>query len=285
MVGYFFWNPESVAFIVPYLHFPVYWYSIFFALGVYGAVLIIRSMIISRAIEIEGHKSETWAVTDKFVERLTVYAFIGMIIGARVGHVLFYDAQFFFDHPAEIVKVWHGGLSSHGAVVGLLLGLWLFSRKKWSEVYLPQGMDLLDVVSIGSAFTAGCIRIGNFFNQEIIGIQTSVPWAVVFGNPQDSLGAIPRHPTQVYEALVSFSLLGALVFYGRKGRFATNGLITGIYLVITFTSRILLETLKTPQCEFDTGHIHMGQLLSLPFVLLGLFLIVRIYAGKSKGQT
>lgn len=285
MVGYFFWNPQSVAFTLPYLNFSIYWYSLFFALGVYGAVLIIRSLIISRAVAMEGHKTSHWGITDRFVERLTIYSFIGMILGARIGHVLFYDAGFYFDHPDEILKVWHGGLSSHGAVIGLLISLWLFSKKKWSEPFLPQGTNLLDTVSVASAFTAGCIRIGNFFNQEIIGIPTEVPWAIVFGSPQDCLGAIPRHPSQLYEALVSFLLLGGLLVYGRRGRFASNGFVTGMYLIITFTCRIALEALKAPQCDFDTGGVHMGQLLSLPFVVIGILLVVRSYGKRSEEQT
>ena len=251
----------------------------------YGAVLIIRALIISRAISLEGHPTAVWPVIDRFVEQLTTYSFVGMIVGARIGHILFYDREFYFNNPEEIIKVWHGGLSSHGAVIGLAFSLWLFSKKKWSETYLPLGTDLLDAISIGSAFTAVGIRIGNFFNQEIIGLPTNVPWAIVFGNPQDSLGAIPRHPSQLYEALVSFFLLAALLIYSRRGRFATQGLITGVYLIITFTTRIILETIKAPQCEFDTGHLHMGQLLSLPFVLLGLLLIARLYVKKLKEQT
>lgn len=285
MIGYFFWNPESIAFTIPYLDLTIYWYSLFFAFGVYGAVLIIRSLILSRAIFLEGHQTAVWPVVDRFVEKLTTYCFIGLIVGARLGHILFYDREFYFHNPGEIIKVWHGGLSSHGAVIGLAFSLWLFSKKKWSEIYLPQGADLLDAISIGSAFTAVCIRCGNFFNQEIIGLPTTVPWAIVFGNPQDGLGAIPRHPSQLYEALVSFLLLIALLIYSRKGRFASNGLITGVYLIITFTARIILETVKAPQCDFDTGSLHMGQLLSLPFVLLGLVFVLRLYVKKSKEQT
>lgn len=283
MMSYLFWNPESVAFTLPLIGLPIRWYSLFFALGIYGAWVITRSLIAHRAAFHPDPYQQS--VIDSFVERLTLYSFAGVLIGARTGHVLFYDAQFYFSNPSEIIKVWHGGLSSHGAVVGLLISLWFFSKKKPAASYLPQGLDLLDILSISSAFTAGCIRIGNFFNQEIIGLPTTLPWAVVFGSPQDCTGAIPRHPVQLYEALASFLFLGFFYLCERKRWFSRKGTITGLYITATFTTRMLLESIKVPQCDFDTGPLHMGQILSMPFVAIGILLLIRLYAAKSKEQT
>lgn len=282
MFSFIFWNPDAIAVHIPFLNLPIYWYSLFFAIGFYGAVLIVRALLVSRARSMVEEKLIQFKSIDNYVEKLSLYCFVGMILGARLGHVIFYDAAFYYSHPEEIFKIWHGGLSSHGATFGLLTTLLLFSRKTWDLPYLPRKENLLDAVSIASAFSAGCIRCGNFFNQEIIGVQTSLPWAVIFGTPSDGSDSLPRHPVQLYEALVSFLLLGALYIYGRKGRWASSGMITGIYLCITFTSRMLLEVLKAPVCSFDTGSFHMGQLLSLPFIGLGVLLMIHSSMIKSK---
>jgi phosphatidylglycerol:prolipoprotein diacylglycerol transferase len=282
MVAYFFWNPNPIAFKIPYLDVSIYWYSLFFAIGFYGAVLITRSLIVGRAKALCGENAVNFQVIDNFVEKLSLYCFGGMLLGARLGHVLFYDAAYYTIHPAEIFQIWHGGLSSHGATVGLLLALWLFSRKTYTDSYLPRKENLLDVASIASAFAAFCIRCGNFFNQEIIGTQTFVPWAVIFGTPVDGLDSIPRHPVQLYEAFVSLLLLIGFCLYGRKGRWASSGKVAGLYLCLTFSSRMILEAFKAPVCAFDASYFHMGQLLSLPFIGLGVLLMVRASVLKSK---
>jgi prolipoprotein diacylglyceryl transferase len=275
MIGYLFWNPSREACILPYLDFPIYWYSLWFALGFYGAVVIGRSLIRSRAKALVGEKGTDQREINNYIERLALYCFFGLLIGARLGHVLFYDASYYFEHPIDILAIRQGGLSSHGAVVGLFIALWWFHRKTTAQPYLPRGGDLLDLLAISSAWTAGCIRSGNFFNQEIVGTQTTLPWAIVFGSPVDANGVFPRHPTQLYEAAVSLILLICLLWICRGGKFAKNGLIAGWVLIITFTARFFLEFLKAPQCDFDTGCWHMGQLLSLPVIAVGILLVVR----------
>ena len=275
MIGYLFWNPSREVFTLPFFDFPIYWYSLWFALGFYGAVVIGRFLILDRASVLVGEKASDQRAINTYIERLALYCFFGLLIGARLGHVLFYDVGYYFEHPLAILAVRQGGLSSHGAVIGLFIALWWFHKKPVAHTYLPQGGDLLDVLAISSAWTAACIRIGNFFNQEIVGTQTSVPWAIVFGSPVDACGVVPRHPTQLYEAGVSLILLVCLLWFCRGGRFAKNGLIAGWVLIITFTARFFLEFLKAPQCEFDTGYWHMGQLLSLPVIAAGIFLVMR----------
>jgi phosphatidylglycerol:prolipoprotein diacylglycerol transferase len=276
-----FWNPSREAFSLPYFDFPIYWYSLWFALGFYGAVVIGRSLIRSRARALVGEGTVDRRAIDGYVERLALYCFFGLLLGARLGHVLFYDAPYYFEHPVEILAIRQGGLSSHGAVLGLFIALWWFHKKPRAYAYLPSGGDLLDLLAVSSAWTAGCIRIGNFFNQEIVGTQTSLPWAVVFGSPVDASGGVPRHPTQLYEAAVSLILLICLLFICRKGRFAKNGRIAGWVLIITFTARFFLEFLKAPQCDFDVGSVHMGQLLSLPVIAVGVFLVFRARRNTS----
>jgi phosphatidylglycerol---prolipoprotein diacylglyceryl transferase len=280
MIGYLFWNPSREAFFLPYVDFPIYWYSLWFALGFYGAVVIGRSLVRSRANALVGEQETDLRAIGTYIERLALYCFFGLLIGARLGHVLFYDAAHYLEHPLQILALREGGLSSHGAVVGLFIALWFFHRKPTPYDYLPRGADLLDLLAISSAWTAGCIRVGNFFNQEIVGTQTSVPWAIVFGSPVDASGGVPRHPTQLYEAAVSFLLLACLLYLCRQGKFAKNGLIAGWVLIITFTARFFLEFLKAPQCAFDTGCLHMGQLLSLPVVVVGILLVIRAYRRR-----
>ena len=270
-----FWDPQREAFFIPYFDFPVYWYSLWFAIGFYGAVVICRRLIHSRA-RARAEKIDQKAI-NTYVERLALFGFFGLLIGARLGHILFYDVSYYLENPLEILAFRHGGLSSHGAVLGLFIALWYFHKKPTAYAYLPRGKDLLDLLAISSAWTAGCIRVGNFFNQEIVGTPTTLPWAVIFGSPVDACGGIGRHPTQLYEAAVSFILLACLLYICKNGRFARNGLIAGWVLVITFTARFFLEFLKAPQCTFDNGLLHMGQLLSIPVILVGAFLVIRSY--------
>lgn len=275
MTSYFIWNPPREAFVIPYIDFPIYWYSLWFALGFYGAVVIARTLLRGRAFSLVGKHTTDFLAIDQYIERLALFGFLGIVIGARLGHILFYDASHYFQHPLDILNFRQGGLSSHGALIGMCVSLWWFQKKEHLLSYLPQGADLLDLIAISSAWAAGCIRVGNFFNQEIVGTITQLPWAVVFVSPLDAEGGFPRHPTQLYEALVSFFLLIPLLIIGRHGRFATDGRITGWYLIITFSFRCFFEAIKAPQCDFDTGFIHMGQLLSIPVIIFGITLIIR----------
>jgi prolipoprotein diacylglyceryl transferase len=282
MLAYVSWDPSREAFSVPFFHFPVYWYSIWFALGFYGAVLIFQWLITRRARLLGDDISASRLEISHFVEQVSIYSFIGVLVGARLGHVLFYDVSYYMSNPVEIVKVWHGGLASHGAVIGLLIALWIFNRKPRASPALPQGYDLLDAMAISSAWMAFCIRVGNFWNQEIVGNPTSVPWAILFGSPQDGIGSLPRHPVQLYEALTALILLVIMLFWSRNGRWAVHGQCAGWYLGILFSFRIFFEYFKVPQSAFDTGSFHMGQLLSLPVIMFAVFLIIRGHAATTR---
>ncbi len=242
------------------------WYGVCWALGLFLSYYIVKYIFRQ-----EGRKEDE-------LDSLTLYVIAGTFLGARLGHVLFYDLQYFWQHPAEILLpfrftptfefIGFAGLASHGATAGILLAIFLFtSIKKINYFYI------VDRIAIVAALAAGSIRLGNLFNSEMIGTPTEVPWAFIFS----SVDNIPRHPAQLYEAIFCFMLFFALLLIWKRRRAdLPNGLLTGIFLVALFTQRFINEFFKINQVSFeDAWWINMGQLLSLPFILIGLFLIVR----------
>ncbi len=257
-------QPE--AFTIPFIDWPVRWYGLLFVFG-----LIVSQYIMFHIYEAEGK-------TKKGVEDLTVYVVLGTIIGARLGHVFFYDAAHYLSHPQEILMVWKGGLASHGGAIGILTAIWLYCRK-----YKFGFLWLMDRLVIVVAFTGACIRVGNLMNSEIIGIVTDVPWAFQFMQaypPELSLD--PRHPAQLYEAIYCLIIM-AIIFplWKYKRTQLHNGFILGLFMVMLFSLRFLDEFLKINQESFEDGlPINMGQILSIPFVIAGLVLIVRAIQKK-----
>ncbi len=211
-------------------------------------------------------------VDSKILDSLTIYVILGTIIGARLGHCLFYDPSYYLSNPIEIIKIWEGGLASHGGAIGIILSIWLFTRKhKKNNISMLWILDrLVIVVALGGLF----IRIGNFFNSEIYGIPTNVPWAVIFSLNDE----IPRHPTQLYEGFVYFIIFLLLFSLYKKTNLKNikQGFLFGLFLVLTFTTRFLLEFLKEVQSSFENNmFLDMGQILSIPFILIGLFFVFR----------
>lgn len=207
-----------------------------------------------------------------------IFVAIGTVIGARLGHILFYHhpSEYFFN-PLKIFRVWEGGLASHGAVFGILTSIYVWfilTKKKYPSVAFLRWTDLSIIpVLFGCAF----IRIGNFFNQELLGTVTSVPWAIIFGNPEDGSIPQPRHPVQLYEAFFYFFLAGVLYrFFFQKKKMAPAGVLTGFLLVAVFTFRFVVEFWKEQQGYFDPYMLlHMGQILSIPCILLGAAMILK----------
>lgn len=208
-------------------------------------------------------------------DRLCWFAVAGTLIGARLAAVFFYDWPLYREHPIEIFKVWHGGLASHGGVVGVMIALYLYL--KYVQKWVPQltFLRLLDFVAIPSALVACFIRLGNFMNQEILGTPTSVPWAVIFGHPADGSKPIPRHPVQLYEAaayLITFVILWKMWKHQKEG--ARPGAIVGLLFVLIFGSRFIFEFWKsTLDSIIDPSFLQIGQILSIPFILLGFYLL------------
>lgn len=218
-------------------------------------------------------KQTAYLLTD----RLCRFAVIGTILGARLGDVFFYDWPYFQQHPVEIFKVWEGGLASHGAVLGNLLAVYLYL--KYIQRWIPEltFLQLLDDIVIPSAFIASLIRLGNFMNQEIVGIPTSLPWGVLFGHPANEGIAVPRHPVQLYEAAAYF-ITFLLLWQLWKNRYwdCSPGSLAGLMFICIFGSRLILEYWKaTVESVIDSSFLQMGQILSLPCILLGILLIWR----------
>lgn len=214
-------------------------------------------------------------VKTKFlVERLCFYTIIGTIVGARLGHILFYeDLIEYVKHPLRILKTWEGGLASHGALIGIVIAFLIFLRKYMHHYPRLNLRRILDCFVIPAALGAALIRIGNFFNQEVLGIGSELPWAIVFGNPADGSMLAPRHPAQLYEAVFYFLIFLTLLRLKNSPKiFHYAGRLSGIGFTLVFTFRFIIEFFKEEQSVYYNSFLNIGQLLSVPFILLGLFL-------------
>lgn len=260
-LSYIIWNVNPDIFTIPVLNHPVRWYGLSWALG-----FLLSQQVMFYIYKKEGRPA-------KEVDDLTVYMLISTIIGARLGHCLFYDPGYYLTHPLKILAIWEGGLASHGATIGILTGLYLFARK--TKVAWLWIVDRLVIVS---ALTGAFIRLGNLMNSEIIGIPTTVPWAFIFTSHDN----LPRHPAQLYEALYCM-ILFFLLFYlwSKKPTQTQDGFQFGLFLVVLFTLRFIDEFFKISQESFEDSMIlNMGQILSIPFVLIGIGLIIYSFRQK-----
>lgn len=212
-------------------------------------------------------------------DRVTVYMVFATVLGARLGHLLFYESPSYYLHnPMEMIAVWKGGLSSHGAALAIVLILGFFSYRFRVELRGLTWLGLLDFISVPVALAGASIRVGNFFNQEILGVKTTVPWAIIFGHPADHSLPAPRHPVQLYEALfyaLAFFILWRLSYQARY--LQERGRLGGLFLILVFGFRLFVEHWKLEQSmlmPFGVG-VTMGQILSIPAVLIGLYLFFR----------
>ena len=203
------------------------------------------------------------------LDTLTMWAVVSTIVGLRLGHCLFYDPAYYLANPLEMLKVWEGGLASHGAAIGVPLGLYFFCRK-----YKMSYLWLLDRIVIVVALTGFFIRMGNLMNSEIYGMQTSLPWGFIFARRGE---VVPKHPTQIYEALAYLAIFFVLMFIFRKKENLRNraGFLFGLFLVLVFTFRFFIEFIKERQVAFEEKMLlDMGQLLSIPFIIAGVGLLI-----------
>jgi prolipoprotein diacylglyceryl transferase len=211
-------------------------------------------------------------LSDKTLDSLFWYAVIATVLGARLGHCYFYEPAYYLSHPAEVLQIWNGGLASHGAAFGLLIGLYLFSRKnRLSYIWI------LDRIGIAITIGGALIRLGNLFNSEIYGAPTTLPWGFIFVNGNENQ-TLPCHPTQLYEALayvIIFVILCVMYFKKDLAR-KCQGAMFGWFLVLLFGARFLIEFIKNAQVEFEKSMIlDMGQWLSLPFIVLGIWILIK----------
>ena len=263
-LSYILWNPDLVAFHIG--SFSLRWYSLCWLLGLLAAYLIVRRLYKEQKIRPE------------LFDPLFIYCFVGILIGSRLGHCLFYEPGYFlssFKHMVEMILPirfladgsWrftgYEGLASHGGTIGLIIALWLYVRR--TKVNLWR---VLDNVAIATPVTACLIRLGNLMNSEIIGKVTDVPWAFIF----ERVDMLPRHPGQLYEAVAyaAFFFIGWYLYRKRPERVGT-GFFFGLCITLIFTARFFIEFTKDIQEAFEASMaLNMGQLLSLPFIALGL---------------
>lgn len=267
------WNPDVTALDLGF--FAIRWYSLFWAIGLVSVYLLMHKLYKQQKISEE-----------KF-EPMFMYCFLGILIGARLGHCLFYEPSYYLSHPVEMLlpfrdvpgKGWtftgYEGLASHGGTLGLMIALWLYAKRVGLKF-----MHVLDNVAIVTPICACAIRLGNLMNSEIIGRPTDMPWAFIF----ERVDSLPRHPGQLYEAICYAIFFGIhWFFYRRYPQKVGSGFFFGLCLFLIFTSRIFIEYTKENQEAFEEGMLlNMGQLLSIPFVVLGLYCMFRSSRAAEK---
>lgn len=264
MLQYVIWDVNPEIFHIG--AFSVRWYGLLFALG----------FLIGMQIMTYIFKQENKPVAD--TDTLLIYMVVATILGARIGHFLFYEPEVLFRNPLEVILPPYRGLASHGATVGILLGLWLYSRRQASRATNQTFLWVTDRIVITVALAGACIRFGNLMNSEIVGRPTDVPWAFIFiNNPEYE--KIPRHPAQLYESLSCLVLFFFLFwFWNRTKERTPRGSMLGIFLIWVFGLRFFYEYLKENQVAFENNlALNMGQILSIPAVLMGVYFLVRSY--------
>lgn len=259
-----FWDKDPIFFRV--LSYELHYYTLCFMLA-----FLVSYIIMLKIFKREGKSQE-------LLDQLSIYIFVGTLLGARLGHCLFYEFDYYKDHLLEMflpitfvdgqirLTGFHG-LASHGGGIGIITGLYLFCRKtKVNFLWLAD--RLVIVVAIAGAF----VRLGNFFNSEILGLPSDLPWAVIFARVDD----IPRHPAQLYEALAYVTIFLILWTIYKRSTSLKRGWLFGIFFVMLFGVRFLVEFIKENQEAFeDSMSLNMGQWLSVPFILIGLYMVFR----------
>lgn len=261
---YILWNPDLEIFRIG--NFAIRWYSTCWLIGLALAYFIVKWL----------YKDQK--VKDAYFDPLFIYCFLGILIGARLGHCLFYQPEYFLSSWTHVVEMFlpihqmadgswkftgYEGLASHGGTIGLMVALYLYYRKTGMNLW-----HVLDDIAIATPITACFIRLGNLMNSEIIGTPTNVPWAFIF----ERVDMTPRHPGQLYEAIAYFFFFFVMLhFYKQTSKKVGTGFYFGLCLTLIFTFRFFIEYTKDIQVDFESGMIfNMGQLLSIPFIILGI---------------
>lgn len=262
MIGVITWTLDPILFQFGGIR--VGWYGVLFAVG----LIVFGGGILGKMWKHEGlsEQSYNW---------LVVYILVATVVGARLGHCLFYEPAYYLANPLEILQTWKGGLASHGGVIGIMVAVYLYSKKVSKQSMLWT----FDRLCVPTGLVAAMIRLGNLANHEIYGHATDVPWAFRFieNIPQWQMGAepiftAPSHPTQLYEALTYLLTFGVCMWlYWKKDAYKHEGLIFGVAMIMIFVARFLIEFVKNDQVGFEVDmSLNMGQWLSLPFILIGI---------------
>ena len=267
------WNPDPELFNL-FGSFPIRYYGLLWGIGIVLSCIIVQRQYRDRKIS-----------EDKFTP-LFFYCVIGITLGARLGHCIFYDWSYYQNHLIEMILPirqfpgegwkWIGykGLASHGGTLGLIIALWLYCRKTKMHY-----MDVLDMIAVATPICACCIRLANLMNSEIIGKPTDMPWAFVF----EQVDMLPRHPAQLYEAIAYFIFFLGMIYLYKKsdhGQKLHRGFFFGLCLTEIFVFRFFVEFLKENQVDFEnTMTLNMGQWLSVPFVIIGIYFM--LFYGKN----
>ncbi len=243
------------------------WYSLAYIVG------ILLGWVLSKKYFIEDPK-----VHEKFDDYIT-YLILGLIIGGRLGYVLFYNLNFYLNNLLDIFKVWQGGMSFHGAIIGIIIATIFFAKKNSQNIF-----SYLDIVSIVSPIGIFFGRITNFINSELYGSVTSVPWAVKFTQVDN----LYRHPSQLYEALLEGFVLFLILIYFKNKKFSkVPGFISGLFLLFYSTFRFIIEFYRVPdeQLGYLLFDLTMGQIISLFFLIFGIYLVITKYENKKTETT
>ena len=270
LLNYITWTADPVLLELGPIQ--IRWYSLMFIIGFW----------VGFKIEERIYKNE--GIPEKWLDSLFIWVFAATLIGARLGHVLFYGWEEYSKNPIDILKVWEGGLASHGGAMGIVIAILIFSRTiKMNPLFI------FDRLVIPVALVACLIRMGNLFNHEIYGHETGLPWGFRFirnlhqwKQGAEPIFTQPSHPTQIYEAVTYLIVFGLIMWlYWKKNAQLRQGLIFGIFLLGIFGTRIFVEMIKNNQETFeDAMTLNMGQILSIPFVIAALWLILRALINK-----
>jgi len=281
ILSFITWNANPVAFTLPLVG-EIRWYGIAFVIGFAIGLWIVQKI----------WKNEQ--LPEDWYDKLFIFVIVATVVGARLGHVLFYSPGHYFSHPIEILYIREGGLASHGGTLGIIIAIWIYSKTITHRSMLWT-FDRL-VVPVG--FVGALIRLGNLMNHEIYGHATSLSWGFRFIENIPSwlhgyapIYSVPSHPTQLYEAacyiLTSFI---CLYMYWKRKDYKYEGLIFGVFLIGIFLSRFVVEYFKNVQESFEEGMVHsiginMGQLLSIPFILAGIWFVYKGLQAKKKAAS
>jgi prolipoprotein diacylglyceryl transferase len=252
-VNYLTWNADPVLWDLGFLK--IHWYGVMFCAAILSGQHVMKWIYTKEKQDVAS------------LDALLGYSMVGIIVGARIAHCLFYEPEFYLSNPIKILAVWEGGLASHGGGLGMIIAGYVYQKK-----YLVDFIWLLDRLAIATALFGVFVRSANFINSEIVGIETKVPWAVIF----ERLGNTPLHPAQLYEAFAYLCIFMVLVaVYVKTHLKNKSGALFGIFLCLVFVSRFFIEYVKTPQAAYTNEIMSTGQWLSIPFFLVGVFLVVR----------